>query len=167
MTIGRRLAHAEGGPGLPSGRTPHATRRQQHYRVSVQSPAAPKGSSSPTYRTQRWRAACVVAALPLSACLSTIDGAPQERLLEPLAQAKAATLCAGQTPVGATPWQSDRKGVVQVDIDTSACGLSGDALYFTSLGGHGQQWVSRGASSIQRPTPSGFRLLVVHPQAEQ
>ena len=116
----------------------------------------------------RWTPACALAAvLPLTACLSTIDGTPQEKLAEPIQQSRHSQLCAGQTPPGATDWQIDHNDVIHVDIDTSACGLTGQPLFFTSLGGEGSHAAVRGTTSIYRASPSGFRVVVMHPQAHE
>ena len=96
--------------------------------------------------------------------MSSIDGTAQRQLPEPVQQ-QASQLCAGQTPIDATAWQVDREGVVHVDIDTSACGLTGNPLYFTSLGGHSRHWLTQGATSIYRSSAQGFRVVVLHPEA--
>jgi hypothetical protein len=107
-----------------------------------------------------------LALLSVAGCVSTIDGAPQEKLPAPVQKTKTLALCSGQTPVDATAWQVDREGVVHVDIDTSHCNLSGNPLYFTSLGGKEGHWVSRGATSIYNASRNGFRVVVLHRDAD-
>ncbi len=109
----------------------------------------------------------VLTALPLNACLSSVDGSQQDRLPEPIAKTTQARICAGQTPVGATDWQADREDVVHVDVDTRGCKLTGKPLYFTSLGGHAKHAGIRGATSIYRASPEGFRLVLVRPHAHE
>jgi hypothetical protein len=104
---------------------------------------------------------------PLTACLSTIDGAPQEQVSDPIQQSRRSDLCADQTPPGATDWQIDRDDVIHVDIDTSACGLTGQPLYFTSLGGEGRHAAVRGTTSIYRAGSNGFRVVLMHPRAHE
>lgn len=107
----------------------------------------------------------VLASVPLAGCLTTLDGGPQGELAEPVGTTQS-KLCAGRTPVGATEWQADSQDVVHVDIDTSACGMTGRPLYFTSLGGEGYQYTPRGVTSIYRHSQRGFRVVLVRPDAE-
>jgi hypothetical protein len=69
--------------------------------------------------------------------------------------------------VADTPWQADKDGVAHVDIDTSHCGLSGDPLYFTSLGGETSHWAARGPTSIFRSSATGFRVVVMRRDAPE
>lgn len=111
------------------------------------------------------RIACLIAAVPVSACVSSVDGSPQGQLLEPVKHAARAELCAGRTEVGA--WHPDKEGVTHVDIDTSHCGLTGDPLYFTSLSGKASHWVTRGVTSIYRASNTGFRVVVLRHRAPE
>lgn len=113
-------------------------------------------------------AICLIAALPVSACVSSVDGSSQEPLPQPIEQTKRAArteLCAGRTEPGV--WQPDKDGVTHVDVDTRHCGLGGDPLYFTSLGGDASHWAARGATSIYRSSNTGFRVVVLRPQAPE
>lgn len=111
------------------------------------------------------RIACLIAALPVSACVSSVDGSPQAQLPEPIKHAARAELCAGRTEAGA--WRPDKDDVTHVDIDTSHCGLTGEPLYFTSLGGKASHWVTRGATSIYRSSNTGFRVVVLRERAPE
>lgn len=108
---------------------------------------------------------CLIAALPVAACVASVDGSPQNQLPEPVKHAARAELCAGRT--GADAWKPDKDGVTHVDIDTSHCGLSGDPLYFTSLGGEASHWAARGVTSIYRSTNTGFRVVVLRSRAPE
>ncbi len=111
---------------------------------------------------------CLIAAVPVSACVSSVDGSSQEPLPQPVELTKRtarAELCAGRTEIGA--WQPDKDGVAHVDIDTSHCGLTGDPLYFTSLGGDASHWAARGVTSIYRSSSSGFRVVVLRSRAPE
>jgi hypothetical protein len=74
-----------------------------------------------------------------------------------------ATVCKGQTPQGATSWQQYDANGIYLDVNTAGCGLASTPLYFTSLGGWGSHWVSRGATAIYGPTATGFRVYVNFP----
>ena len=143
MTTGQRLARAAQGA---SWREPYRLSGQAHQPAPL-------------------ALVCLIASLPATACFSSVDGAPQDQLPKPVAVAQAARaeLCAGRTDLGA--WLPDKDGVVHVDIDTSHCGLTGDPLYFTSLGGEASHWASRGVTSIYRSGPQGFRVVVLRSRA--
>jgi RHS repeat-associated protein len=67
--------------------------------------------------------------------------------------------CARQTVSGSTNWQPYLTDAIYLDVDTSACGLSGTPLYFTSLGGTTDHWLAQGATAIY-PTANGFRVYL-------
>lgn len=121
----------------------------------------PYGLNGPAPQPKRLALICLIASLSAPACVSSVDGPPQDQLPAPVAavQTSRAELCAGRTDLGA--WLPDKDGVVHVDIDTSHCGLTGDPLYFTSLGGESRHWSSRGVTSIYRSGPQGFRVVVL------
>jgi serine protease len=70
------------------------------------------------------------------------------------------TVCKGQTPQGATAWQQYGSEGIYVDVNTADCGYTATPLYFTSLGGDGNHWMTRGATAIYGPTATGFRVYV-------
>lgn len=69
----------------------------------------------------------------------------------------AETLCTGE---GTGEWQQAGANVVIQEIDTTACGFTDVPQYFTSLGGFGSHWTTRGATSVRLPTPTGFHVAV-------
>ena len=109
--------------------------------------------------------ACLITALPVTGCFSSVDGSPQDPLPKPVERAARSELCAGRTELGA--WQPDKEGVTHVDVDTSHCGLSGNPLYFTSLGGEASHWAARGVTSIYRSSNTGFRVVVLRSRAPE
>jgi hypothetical protein len=72
----------------------------------------------------------------------------------------SAGYCAGATVPGKTAWQRYSSNSLYVDIDTSTCGFSATPLYFTTLGGTRNHWLTLGASSIYSPTRNGFRVYL-------
>ncbi|MBN8232132.1 S8 family serine peptidase [Corallococcus macrosporus] len=70
------------------------------------------------------------------------------------------SLCAGQTPPGATNWQPYGTGTMYLDVNTSYCGFSSTPRYTTSIGGDTDHWSLNGASAIYFPTATGFRVYV-------
>jgi hypothetical protein len=54
--------------------------------------------------------------------------------------------------------QYGAKGIT-VKVDTSPAGFM-NAMYFTSLGGNELHWATLGATSIYKPTPTGFEVFV-------
>ena len=68
----------------------------------------------------------------------------------------------GKTDPQKTHWVQYSDGGIYVDIDTSSAGFSSTPYYFTSLGGHTNNWQAQGATSIYLPTEKGFRVHVGH-----
>ncbi|SEU39154.1 S8 family peptidase [Stigmatella erecta] len=93
-------------------------------------------------------------------------GSPNRLLYTPfIGGGGGATVCKGQTAVGATGWQQYSANGIYLDVDTSGCGFSSTPLYFTSIGGWSGHWQSTGATSIYAPTANGFRVYVSYPGA--
>ena len=69
-------------------------------------------------------------------------------------------MATGSTPVGQTDWQQYKTNGIYVDIDTSSAGFTQTPHYLTSLGGRGSHWTTMGATSIYRPSPTGFRVYI-------
>ncbi|ADO70570.1 S8 family peptidase [Stigmatella aurantiaca] len=72
------------------------------------------------------------------------------------------TVCAGQT-TNSTPWQQYGTDGIYLDVNTTQCGFTSTPLYFTSLDGLSNHWVTTGATSIYSPTPTGFRVYIHSP----
>jgi hypothetical protein len=70
--------------------------------------------------------------------------------------------CAGKTQQGATAWQQYDANAIYLDVNTAECGFNETPLYFTSLGGLSNHYVSSGATAIYSPSPTGFRVYVNH-----
>jgi hypothetical protein len=68
----------------------------------------------------------------------------------------------GRTDPQKTRWVQYSDGGVAVEVDTSHAGFSAPPYYFTSLGGHTNNWMAQGATSIYEPTAKGFRVHVGH-----
>jgi hypothetical protein len=68
----------------------------------------------------------------------------------------------GKTDPQNTRWVQYSDGGIYVEIDTSSAGFSSTPYYFTSLGGHTNNWQAQGAASIYLPTAKGFRVHVGH-----
>jgi hypothetical protein len=68
----------------------------------------------------------------------------------------------GKTDPQQTRWVQYSDGGIYVDIDTSSAGFSSTPYYFTSLGGHTNNWQAQGVTSIYLPTEKGFRVHVGH-----
>lgn len=66
----------------------------------------------------------------------------------------------GRTDPSKTRWVQYSDGGVAVDVDTSHAGFSTSPYYFTSLGGHTNNWMAQGVTSIYEPTAKGFRVHV-------
>ena len=49
---------------------------------------------------------------------------------------------------------------VFVDVDTSAAGFAATPLYFTSIAGISHHWATTGATSIYKPSATGFSVYV-------
>lgn len=77
---------------------------------------------------------------------------------------EALRIAVGQLDPKTTRWVQYATGGIYVDIDTSSAGFSSTPLYFTSLGGHTNNWLAQGATSIYYPTPQGFRVHVSYPE---
>lgn len=76
------------------------------------------------------------------------------------AAGKGLRIAAGKMDPQKTSWQQYSTGGISVDIDTSSAGFSATPQYFTSLGGHTNNWMAQGATSIYQPTARGFRIHV-------
>lgn len=77
----------------------------------------------------------------------------------------ATRIASGRTPPGSTAWQQyvSSDGAfngVFVDVDTRAAKLTGAPVYVTSIGGRSHHWSTTGATSIYRPSATGFRVHV-------
>ena len=68
----------------------------------------------------------------------------------------------GRTDPKKTRWIQYSDGGVAVEVDTSHAGFSAPPYYFTSLGGHTNNWMAQGVTSIYEPTAKGFRVHVGH-----
>ena len=68
----------------------------------------------------------------------------------------------GRTDPQKTRWVQYSDGGVAVEVDTSHAGFSAPPYYFTSLGGHTNNWMAQGVTSIYEPTAKGFRVHIGH-----
>jgi hypothetical protein len=68
----------------------------------------------------------------------------------------------GRTDPKKRRWIQYSDGGVAVEVDTSHAGFSAPPYYFTSLGGHTNNWMAQGVTSIYEPTAKGFRVHVGH-----
>jgi len=92
-------------------------------------------------------------------------------LIDKLKNSEGKTLkfACGSTEPGKTQWVEYGENGMYVDIDTYSAGFSQEPLYFTSLGGEGWHWVTRGATSIY-PSQNGkswnesFRIYIRFPE---
>jgi hypothetical protein len=75
---------------------------------------------------------------------------------------EALRLVVGRTDPKKTRWIQYSDGGVAVEVDTSHAGFSAPPYYFTSLGGHTNNWMAQGVMSIYEPTAKGFRVHVGH-----
>ncbi len=70
----------------------------------------------------------------------------------------------GSTIPGQTDWREYRLDGqlhgIYTDIDTTIAGFSKSMHYITSIGGDGWHWATVGATSIYKPTASGFRIYL-------
>jgi hypothetical protein len=66
----------------------------------------------------------------------------------------------GRTDPHKTRWVQYSGGGVTVEVDTADAGFSTSPYYFTSLGGHTNNWMAQGVTSIYEPTAKGFRVHV-------
>jgi hypothetical protein len=73
---------------------------------------------------------------------------------------KGLRIMVGKTDVQKTRWVQYNTGGIYVDIDTSSAGFSSTPYYFTSLGGHTNNWMAQGVTSIYLPTAKGFRIHI-------
>ena len=73
---------------------------------------------------------------------------------------EAFRIVVGKTDPKKTAWVHYTNSGIYVDVDTSSAGFSSTPQYFTSLGGHTNNWLAQGATSIYRPTAQGFRIHV-------
>lgn len=69
-------------------------------------------------------------------------------------------IVSGNTPPGNTNWQVDTPKGIVLDVDTSVAGFTATPQYFTSIGGKSSHFATTGATSIYRPTNTGFRVYV-------
>ena len=74
---------------------------------------------------------------------------------------KTKTLMAvGSTTPGATDWVQYGSNWLYLDVDTSSAGFTETPIYITSLGGTSDHFVTTGATSIYKESPTGFRVYV-------
>jgi len=66
----------------------------------------------------------------------------------------------GRTDPHKTRWVQYSGGGIAVEVDTAYAGFSTSAYYFTSLGGHTNNCMAQGVTSIYEPTAKGFRVHV-------
>jgi hypothetical protein len=78
------------------------------------------------------------------------------------AAGKALRVAVGRMDPATTSWVQYSDGGIYVDVDTSSAGFSSTPYYFTSLGGHTNNWLAQGVTSIYRPTARGFRIHIGH-----
>ena len=70
-------------------------------------------------------------------------------------------IASGLTTAGKTAWQQYPGGKgIYVDVDTSKGGFKARPVYTTSLGGKHSHWSTTGATSIYKPSATGFRIFV-------
>jgi hypothetical protein len=77
---------------------------------------------------------------------------------------EALRIVVGQLDPKTTRWRQYTEGGISVDIDTSSAGFTSTPLYFTSLGGHTNNWLAQGVTSIYQPTAQGFRVHISYPE---
>lgn len=75
---------------------------------------------------------------------------------------EALRIVVGRTDPKKTRWIQYSDGGVAVEVDTSHAGFSAPPYYFTSLGGHTNNWMAQGVTSIYEPTAKGFRVHIGH-----
>jgi hypothetical protein len=68
-------------------------------------------------------------------------------------------ICSGSTSPG-VGWQVYDGLTIYLQINTSSCGYTTTARYFTSVGGTGSQFELTGVNAIYAPTPTGFQVYV-------
>ena len=68
----------------------------------------------------------------------------------------------GKTDPLKTHWEQYNQSGIYVDVDTSEAGFSSPPYYFTSLGGHTNNVLAQGVTSIYTPTEKGFRVHVAY-----
>jgi len=73
---------------------------------------------------------------------------------------EALRIVVGRTDPHQTRWVQYSGGGVAVEVDTSHAGFSTPPYYFTSLGGHTNNWMAQGVTSIYEPTAKGFRVHI-------
>lgn len=66
----------------------------------------------------------------------------------------------GRTAPGETNWKVWNKGIIYVDVDTSAAGFTNTPVYVVSIGGISQHWKTTGGNAPYQVTAKGFRLYV-------
>jgi secreted trypsin-like serine protease len=69
------------------------------------------------------------------------------------------TQCTGNTATGSN-WVQYSTDSIYLDVDTSSCQRTVTPLYFASLGGRTSHFTALGATSIYKPTPTGFRVYL-------
>lgn len=69
------------------------------------------------------------------------------------------SICSGSTTPG-VGWQVYDPNTIYLQVNTSGCGYSTTARYFTSVGGTGSHFELTGVSAIYAPTPTGFQVYV-------
>ncbi len=77
---------------------------------------------------------------------------------------EALRIVVGRTDPKKTRWIQYSDGGVTVEVDTGHAGFSAPPYYFTSLGGHTNNWMAQGVTSIYEPTAKGFRVHIEHRQ---
>ena len=75
---------------------------------------------------------------------------------------QALRVVVGRTDPQKTRWIQYSDGNIAVEIDTASAGFATIPYYFTSLGGHTNNWMAQGVMSIYEPTAKGFRVHVGH-----
>ena len=69
------------------------------------------------------------------------------------------SICSGSTSPG-VGWQVYDPYTIYLQVNTSGCGYSTTARYFTSVGGSGSHFELTGVNAIYAPTPTGFQVYV-------
>lgn len=72
----------------------------------------------------------------------------------------AEPVCHGGTSSSSTDWKYYAANAIYTDVDTSDCGYTSTPLVFTSIGGDAGHYDIRGATSIYRASPTGFRVYL-------
>ncbi|GGA24194.1 hypothetical protein CYANOKiyG1_39730 [Okeania sp. KiyG1] len=96
---------------------------------------------------------CIILALLVNALAAELKSIP-------LSASNGYKIASGSTIPGRTSWVVYPPNSIYVDINTRKAGFSETPLYFTSIGGDHSHFMTQGATSIYRPSPTGFRVYI-------